>query len=137
MTLNGTKPRRSHRRLWVWLGYWFGLFVITHTPVVGGGRLSFDYADKIIHFTLYFLLAWLGGKYLFVAGQTPSTPRLIAYAGLFAGYAAFDEWLQQFVGRTMSLGDWLADVAGIILATFWLICRRRSTPIPEPPENVG
>ena len=86
---------------------------------------------------LYFLLAWLGGRYLFVAGQTPSTPRLIAYAGLFAGYAAFDEWLQQFVGRTMSLGDWLADVAGIILATFWLICRRRSTPIPEPPENVG
>jgi hypothetical protein len=132
MTLDGGQGRRPHHRLWVWLGYWLGLFFITHVPVVGVERLSFDYADKVIHLLLYFLLTWLGGRYWFVAGRAVSTATLIVYAGMYGVYAAFDEWLQQFVGRTMSLGDWLADAAGIVLATLWLVHRRRSSRVTDP-----
>jgi VanZ family protein len=47
-----------------------------------------------------------------------------------AGIAALDEWHQQFVpGRSASLGDWVADVAGagiILLASGVLSWRRES-----------
>lgn len=132
MTLDGGQGRRSLLRLWVWLGFWLGLFVMTHVPVVGGGILSFDFADKIIHLVLYSLLVWLGGRYLIVTDRVQSASTLIVFAGIYAAYAAFDEWSQQFVGRTTSLGDWFADALGIVLATFWLVLRRRSSAVPGP-----
>jgi len=119
-------PRpRSNQRLWLWLGSWVGLFIITHVPVVGIRPLSVDHADKFFHFVLYSLLVCLGGRYLFSTRRAVARSTLWGYAGLYGVYAAFDEWLQQFVGRSMSLGDWLADVAGIVLATLWLTLRRR------------
>lgn len=38
------------------------------------------------------------------------------------GIAGIDEYTQTFVGRTCSVYDWLADVAGISLALFCLTC---------------
>lgn len=126
-------PRpRSKLRLWLWLGYWLALFIGMHVPVAGLRPLSFNYADKIIHLVLYFLLVWLGGRYLFVAGQAVSIAKLAGHAGVYFMCAAFDEWSQQFVGRTMSLSDWLTDVAGISLATLWLAFRLRSKAVPGP-----
>ena len=43
--------------------------------------------------------------------------RDLAWAGVFLAYGAADEWLQSFVGRTMSLGDFIADALGVALAT--------------------
>ena len=103
-----------------------------HVPVVGVRPLSVDYVDKFIHFALYALLVCLGGRYSFGAGRAVSTATLLGYAGMYAAYAAFDEWLQQFVGRTMSLGDWLADAVGIVLATLWLTLRCRSSAVTDP-----
>ena len=131
-TLHGGPGRRSHYRLGAWVGYWLGLFVINHIPVGRLGRLSFDNEDKIIHLVLYFLLVWLGGRYLFVAGRATSKWLLVAYAVLCAAYGAFDEWLQQYTHRTMSFTDWLADAAWIVLATIWLLYQRRSNTVPDP-----
>ena len=107
-----------------------------HVPTASLRPLRFNYADKTIHLVLYFLLVWLGGRYFFVAGRQVSIAKLVAFAGIYGLYAAFEEWSQQFVHRTMSLGDWLTDVAGIILATLLLALRRRSTAVPDPPRRV-
>ena len=136
-TLQSLPGRRSYYRLAAWVGYWLGLFVINHIPLRGLGRLGFHHADKIIHLVLYFLLVWLGGRYLFVAGRAPSKATLLYCAGMYGVFAAFDEWLQQYTHRTMSLGDWLADAAGIVLATLWLIYRRRSITVPDPNRQGG
>jgi hypothetical protein len=137
MTLHNSRHPRSDRSLWVWLGYWLGLFIITHVPLVSGGHFRFRYADKTIHFVLYFFLTYLGGRYLSAIGRARSTMSLIGYAGMYAAYAAFDEWLQQYTGRTMSFTDWLADAGGIVLATVWLVRRRRPSTVPDPNKHVG
>jgi len=136
MTPNLNPRPRSKQYLWLWLGYWLGLFIVMHVPVAGLRHLRFHYADKIVHLVLYSLLVWLGGRFLFVAGRVPSTATLLGCAGMYGVFAACDEWLQQFVGRTMSLGDWLADAAGIALATTWLVYRRRSIMVPDPKGKI-
>lgn len=103
-----------------------------HVPTSGLRRLSFNYADNVIHLVLYYLLVWLGGRYMFATGRPVSTAKLVGYAGIYALYAAFEEWSQQFVGRTMSFGDWLTDTVGISLATVWLVFWRRSNAAPDP-----
>ena len=131
MTHNLEPRPRSKQLLWLWLGYWLGLFIVMHVPVSGLRRLSFNNADKIIHLVLYFLLVWLGGRYFFVAGRAVSIAKLIGFAAIYGLYAAFEEWSQQFVGRTMSLGDWLTDAVGICLATLLLALQRRSNAVPD------
>ena len=137
MTLHDSARPRPDRRLWVWLLYWLGIFIATHVPGVGGGPFHFRYFDKIVHFVLYFFLACLGGRYLFAVGRARSTVSLIGYAVVYAAYGAFDEWLQQYTGRTMSFYDWLADAGGIALATIWLIRKRRSATAPDAAGHVG
>jgi len=110
-----------------------------HVPVIGVGPLDVDYADKLIHLVMYSLLVCLGGRYWIGTGRAVTTATLIAHAGMYAAYAAFDEWSQQFVGRTMSLSDWLADAAGIALATLWLIFRQRqmrSQTLAHKPNRI-
>ena len=126
MTQHLNPRRRSKQYLLLWLGYWLCLFIVMHIPASSLRPLRFHYADKIIHFVLYFLLVWLGGRYFFVAGRAVSIAKLVAFAGIYGLYAAFEEWSQQFVRRTPSLSDWLADFAGISLATLWLAFRLRS-----------
>ena len=109
------------------------MFAATHLPLSPGPPAS-RFADKIIHFVLYFMLVVLGARWFVPTGAMPPTlttapRRILAWAAVFTAYAAFDEWLQQFVGRTMSGGDLLADTAGIAAATIILIARRRSGPI--------
>ncbi len=127
MALHGGPNRRSYYRLAVWVGYWLGLFVMTHIPVKNLGPLRFNQADKVVHFIMYFLLVWLGGRYLLARKRAPSTAMLLGCAVGYLLFAALDEWSQQFVRRHMSLHDWLADAAGIVLATLWLIYRKRKS----------
>ncbi len=122
MKIDASPVRRRHWQLWVWLSYWLGLFIIMHVPASGLGKIGFRYSDYVFHFVSYFFLVLLGGRYLF-AKQRASTATLLRYAALYCVYAAFDEWLQQFVRRTMSLGDWLADASGVLIATLWLLRR--------------
>ena len=126
------EPRRRHvRTLVVWIGYWVVLFGLTHRPFTGGVGLPIAGADKVIHFALYFVLTMLGGRYLAASGRVLNLRLLIAWACVYAAYGALDEWLQQFVARTPSWGDWLADAVGIILATV-VLARRRRPPSSQP-----
>lgn len=107
------------------------LFLLSASPMrLGGGGWWSAIDDKVVHLCLYVVLggalawAWLRG-----AKRMPHAA-MIAFGAL---YGASDEWHQSFVpNRTPSLGDWVADVAGVllgygltILAVSWLARRAR------------
>ena len=69
--------------------------------------------DKVVHGGLYSILglslAWGRAR----TGFAGSTVLLLIIG---AGYGALDEWHQSFVpGRDANLGDWMADVVGVML----------------------
>jgi VanZ family protein len=98
-----------------WISYWAFLFVITHIPWPSGLHLP-EHGDKVIHFVAYAVLAVLGGTALHLMRRLDRR-RLVLWSILFIAYGAADEWLQQFVHRTTSLGDWIADAMGVLLGS--------------------
>ncbi len=104
--------------------YWVFLFCLTHFP-----RLQIDVPirspDKIAHVGAFGLLAFLFWRFAQTV-RHPLSARFVFAAALgLIGYAAADEYLQQFVGRDTDLLDWLCDVAGIVAVLAVLEWRRR------------
>ncbi len=124
--------RPTTRALVLWLSYWVGLFVIMHTPVVGVGRLRIRFADKVMHVLLYAVLTYLGGRFWGVSTGALTRRVVFVWAAAYAVYGIVDEWLQQFVGRSTSLADWIADVVGIALASVLLLRGRGGGGLSEP-----
>ena len=88
------------------------LFLLSELNWGSGGSLPAG-ADKLVHGGLYLILglslAW--GK-----GRTGSGAQVVLLLLMGVGYGALDEWHQSFVpGRDVSVGDWVADSAGVIL----------------------
>jgi VanZ family protein len=87
------------------------LFLLSEIEGLGRGLPTGG--DKLAHGGLYFMLglslAW--GKRRIGAG----VPGLLLLL-MGVGYGALDEWHQSFVpGRYSSVGDWVADSAGVML----------------------
>ena len=87
------------------------LFLLTE--IEGTNALLPAGTDKLVHGGLYSILglslAWGRAR----TGFTGSTALLLIIG---AGYGALDEWHQSFVpGRDANLGDWMADVVGVML----------------------
>ena len=80
----------------------------------------FDFQDKLLHSGAYFvmgLLSWRALLHLSV-----SKWHLALLSSLFcSAYGLSDEWHQSFVpGREPSIGDWLADSLGAVMAVWML-----------------
>lgn len=132
----------GRRRLWArlygaaWIGYWLSLFVVMHIPIPGRVTLPTN-GDKLIHFMGYGLLTLLGGAAL-AARRRPRALVLACWGGIYGFYAVFDEWSQQFVHRTPSVFDWLADGTGILVASLLLVAlTRRSDTSSEAVDRPG
>ena len=93
---------------------------VLFTPASGVPVIDLPGVDKVVHAVLFLCLAvsgrWAGG------GRGPLGSVLVVYA-------AVSEVVQGLagLGRTASVGDWLADVAGLLLGlVLWeLVTRRR------------
>ena len=73
--------------------------------------------DKLVHGALFFVLA-LTGRWAGV-GRVVLAPVLILYA-------AVTEVLQGMIGRDAAVGDWVADVIGLLLGLLaWQALTRR------------
>ena len=109
--------------------YWIFLFCVTHFPKLSLGPLAPRNTDKLAHFVAFGLLAFVYWRFNESFRRPVSSRFVWAAALLLSAYAALDEYLQQFVNRSPGVGDWLANVAGIVtvLAAFE-IRRRRSAP---------
>ncbi|HUP53571.1 MAG TPA: VanZ family protein [Longimicrobiales bacterium] len=91
--------------------------------------------DKIAHAGLYTVLgATLAyGKH----HATPSPPHWVL-VGIGALYGATDEWHQTFVpGRSPDLGDWVADVMGVLLGYTGLLLMLGWLTRREEPGEKG
>ncbi len=97
----------------------------------GTSPIPVRHGDKLIHFALYALLAWLGGRSIVTDDRSGTRRALLHWAVIYAIYAALDEWLQSFVGRTASLGDWLCDVGGVAAVSAMLFFRRPRRKLSE------
>ena len=115
---------RTH--FWIWLGYWAFLFAVTHAPLRGVGPAPIPHVDKVAHVGLYFILAWLGGTLRAKATGADRLRRVAAWTVIYAIYGAVDEWSQPLVGRSMELGDWIADVGGVLLGGAVVVWRGAS-----------
>lgn len=103
-----------YARKWTWLLYALALFVGTHIPIPETFDELVTVWDKVIHAGAYFGLGSLTAAAFFQAAP-PRVPVVSMTVGLL-GYAALDELLQGFVGRSPDPTDWMSDAAGILLA---------------------
>ncbi len=136
------KPAGSRRSCWdAWYRralptYWMLLFALTHLP-----RLEFDVgiaeSDKYAHALAFAGLAFLYWRALATAYPVRSVRFALAAAAVLLGYAAVDEWLQRFTGRSVELRDWLYGAAGIVTTLTGLeLARRRSRFRDSRPGNA-
>lgn len=117
----------------LWVGHWTLLCILTHAPVQISAPIVRRGEDKLVHFLLYFFLTLLSGLRIQRLRQDRMRHRLLKWALFYLVFAIVDEWTQQFVGRTPSVYDWLADALGIALATWFLVARWRRTENQQTP----
>ena len=111
--------------------YWLVIFTATHLSPGAVQEFDVEGSDKLKHYIAYaglaFLLALRSSCHARLTGRTLAW---LLVAG--AAYGAFDEITQEMVGREGELGDWVADVIGLVtgLAAFaliWAALDRRRT----------
>jgi len=126
----GVVTRRGALRV-VFVAYWITLFGLTHLPKLPaypGPR----YKDKIAHTAAYAVLAGLA-VVAWRIGRGSAARSAAVWFAVLSSYAAVDELLQPLVGRSCTVGDWLADTVGVALAVaVWLIgtgARRSATDL--------
>ena len=119
------------------------LFFLSALPGLDRPPYLFQGEDKLAHAGLYAVLA---ATLAWGHSKSAAPPPVWVLVVLGVVYGASDEWHQSFVaGRDPSLGDWTADIVGVLLG-YWVtsvILRRRAlqkgarrthatTPGPKP-----
>lgn len=88
--------------------------------------------DKVAHFGLYSVFAWLLARHGFgIAGRWLATALAVIVA---SGFGVVDEWHQQFIpGRSTEYADWMADTAGAAVGALgYALFNRRSRTSTTP-----
>ena len=102
------------------------IFIATSIPIPGAlATASPAGADKLVHATMYAVLAWLTAR-----GATASVRAGIIVFTAVAAFGALDEWHQRFIpGRMSDAADLVADVigAGVGVLAFQSAHRRRES----------
>lgn len=97
------------------------ILTLTSLPGSTVPRVSIEHLDKLVHGSLYAILAALAVEAL------PGARRWALFAVLAASslFGAGDEWHQQFiVGRSQDRYDWLADTVGASLGIVFVAAAR-------------
>jgi len=116
--------RRSQVALWIPAVCWCGfIFWLSSRSQLEPPDIPLPpHADKLVHFALYAILAWLSYRPAQVICGNKIDAAFLAV--LFcAVYGVTDEFHQMHVpGRTADLMDWLADICGATAAMIWSTC---------------
>ncbi len=134
MILRSPSPRWRFALTASWVGYWALIFILTHIPIPRGMRLPSG-GDKVTHVVLYALLSTAGAVALWSRGRANSRT-LLLWAVVYLVYGVLDEVSQPMAGRTASVADWIANLAGVVLgtATMMLVVRRAHA---RPAQTAG
>lgn len=113
--LDPAATRMSELRRWGPSIAW-GALILTATSLPGAlfkDAPVIPGADKVVHATMYGILAFLAWRAGSASESKPSFLRAVLVLMAVAFFAAADEWHQQYVpGRSTEVADWLADMAG-------------------------
>ena len=124
-----TVPRRRKYVLWGLSVYWPALFIITHIPLPELAQRP-GMSDKIMHFLAYLVLTFLWWSVI-SPGEKVKWRRPLVWITLvvITFYSLVDEIMQHYVGRIGDLGDFSANLLGILAALlilsfceFWTGC---------------
>ncbi len=120
MLLENLMSRKTYTILFIYTPltlWWSAMFIATSIPGEAIPPVpAFNY-DKLIHAFMYGGLTLFFYRFIRCREKLFAPPLIITFVTI-AFYGAFDEWHQQFVGRTPSLYDYYANLAGVILVTF-------------------
>ncbi len=110
---------------------WAGAYTLTHLPQESLPETHIH--DYTLHGGGYFILAgvfWLALRAYGVSARR----RALWVAAAMTAYGALDELTQPLVGRSDSVSDWSADLAGaaLALAVCEALARVRSKRTPKP-----
>ncbi len=104
------------------------ILVGTSWPSISVGPDDILGLDKLVHFTMYGVLAFL------VMRVSPARSSGVRIALVVLGLCAFgaaDEWHQGFIdGRSSSGLDWIADTLGVLTGVAVARARRPTTASP-------
>ncbi len=122
------RPRPPARRggKWYLAAYWLCLVLLTHWPNPFPMRGEPQHLDKLVHFTLYCVLAGLAAATFTKAGSPSTAWRLLGVLLLAAAFGLIDEATQPFTQRDFDWWDWLADCLGAATGVLALCAWRRS-----------
>lgn len=93
-----------------------GLFAIMHTPKPPGISIPIGHLDKVFHFCSYAVLAGLCVIHARRSGTRLTRSWYLKWLVIVALFAAADEALQPYVGRSADYLDWAADMVGVVTA---------------------
>jgi len=100
------------------LAYLILLGIMTHTPApqIPDLESGVPHIDKMAHVAMYVILSVLLLTSRICGLKRSWLVNLLVAMVLAAGIGAIDEVTQPYVGRSGTLGDWIADLVGIGLA---------------------
>lgn len=101
--------------------WWGTMFVVTTIPSHSVPRVALFSYDKIIHGVMYFGLTILLFRLFYLVRGVARPYSLGVTLLLVSLYGVFDEWHQPLVGRSASLYDLYADLAGMVCALVLLV----------------
>lgn len=119
----------TRRLLWYHLPvllYASAIMTLSSIPFLGGPSLSVVGLDKLIHAVEYGILTWLLLRSLNSTNSGINMASLLMLTVLVvAAFSGMDEYLQSFVaGRTSSVADFAADMAGCGLVCWYFRSKR-------------
>ena len=129
-------PSRFHRK-WLIASVLCTIFVLmlTHIPNDALPRiLQKNLLDKVEHVLAYGAIATL---FVLSVPNTSSLGFLVIGLAVLAGIGILDETTQPLVNRYASLGDYGADLVGIVLAGLIFLVKRRLTADTTAPLHPG
>lgn len=104
----------------------WAVIILTVSSMPNFGIISVKWTkyDKVIHFVEYGVFGYLLTRALFYQDTSLFIKNYALIMSIIIGvmFAGFDEIHQKFIpGRIESLGDFIADVSGIVLAQVFFI----------------
>lgn len=108
----------------LWTGLIFILLSIDTGSLESASRIPIPHFDKIVHFGIFGLYAWLILKW---RASVSTVGIFIAILSFFVSSAygtAMEFYQDNFTSREFELGDIYADTLGAFVATLWFMTKK-------------
>ena len=116
-------------RRWLPPLLWAGVILLGTSLPSEAVPIQTSRIDKILHFTIYTVLAFLLTRQLVVGFRLWQA--IVLAVAFSMAFGALDEWHQKLIpGRSTEFADWVADSLGAVIGALAAAYHGRRRPIP-------